>query len=419
MFCYEQILQSGNAVFVQVGSLLNVLFTVICIVAVYSAFQKGKYRGWKVTPEALLCFGLLSLAALSLIWSICPDITIEKGKKSIPYLGAFVLIMPLCATDQKQLRLAINVTIFLGGIILLGQAFATYGRRSIVLQLGNSDIDTNPLAVASYAGYVGICALFSIYGKKFSPEVAVKIAIFCLGVYVIFKGSVRGQLIALTVVCFIWLPIIAQATFKRSTIFALLGSMVIVGSILYALYQVRETGRWQMTQVESATEGRYFMVTSLLEYWSSAGVGAWMLGLGSSSAYDIIGFYPHNVPVEVLAEEGLLGFIIYACFGGVVLRRAGKLMFSKNLEQVTRVNLGILLALFCFDGILSLKQGSLIGSSSWMGMGVTVGWITSRLEKDKRKNIQQRQNMSYYYAQVQQQQDYHPNYRPDTSEFLR
>ena len=321
--------------------------------------------------------------------------------------------MPLCATDQKQIRLAINTTVYLGGIIMLGQAFATYGRRSIVLESALGDVDTNPLAVASYAGYIAICSVFSIYGRKFSPLIALKIAIFCLAVYVIFKSSSRGQLAAVTAVCFVWLPIVARATMKRSTILAFLAALIVVGGILYFINEVKDTGRWQTQHVETATEGRFFMATSLLEYWAGEGVGAWMLGLGNSSSFKIVGFYPHNIPVEVLAEEGLLGFFIYLCFGLTVLRRAGRLMFSKNLEQETRVNLGIFLALFCFEGILTLKQGNLIGSSAWMGMGVTIGWITSRLEKDKRRNIQKRQqNLAYFYAQ---QQGHHSN----TSEFLQ
>lgn len=412
MFCFEQILQSGNAIFVRVGSLLNIYFAVVCIVAVYSAFQKGKYRNWRIAPEALYCLALLSLAALSFLWSVSPNDTREWGQKSIPYLGAFVLIMPLCATDQKQIRLAITTTVYLGGFIMLGQALATYGRRSIVLEAVGGDVNTNPLAVASYAGYIAICAVFSIYGKKFSPLIALKLAIFCLAIYVIFKGSSRGQILAVAVVCFIWLPIVAQATMKRSTIFAFLGSIIIVGAILYVLNEVKDTGRWRADQVELATQGRFLMVTSLLEYWANEGVGAWMLGLGSSSSFKIVGFYPHNIPVEVLAEEGLVGFFIYLCFSFTVLRRAGKLMFSKKLEQESRVNLGILLALFCFEGILTLKQGSLLGSSGWMGMGVTIGWITSRLEKDKRRNILQQQNTAYFHAQRH-------GHSPNNPEFLR
>ena len=83
MFCYEQILQSGNAIFVRVGSLLNIYFAVVCIVAVYFAFQKGKYRDWKIAPEALYCLGLLSLAALSYLWSISPeDYDSKKGRRA-------------------------------------------------------------------------------------------------------------------------------------------------------------------------------------------------------------------------------------------------------------------------------------------------------------------------------------------------
>ena len=111
-----------------------------------------------------------------------------------------------------------------------------------------------------------------------------------------------------------------------------------------------------------------------------------------------MGFYPHNVPVEILAEEGLLGICLYLGFCFAVLFRAGRLIFSEYLEQDTRVNLGVLLALFCFEGILTLKQGSLLGSSAWLGAGATIGWITIHLKRDSKRNFRNKQNLNYHHS---------------------
>ena len=254
------------------------------------------------------------------------------------------------------------------------------------------------MAVASYAGYVGICSLFSVYGRKFSPVVAIKIGIFILCTFVIIKSSTRGQLIALTLVCFIWLPIIAKASLNRSTVVAFFGAAIVASVIIYTVYQFKDSGRWRAEQIETASDGRFEMTYTLLKYWGNSGIGAWIFGLGSSSSFKVVGFYPHNVPVEVLAEEGVLGLCLYLSFCFAVVFRAGRLIFSDHLPQETRVNLGVLLALFCFEGLLTLKQGSLIGNSAWLGVGATIGWITLQLKRDVKRNLRNKQGMDYYYA---------------------
>ena len=350
--------------------------------------------------------GLFFFVCLSYLWSVSPENTWKHIEQNLPYLGAFILIMPLCATDAKQLRLVVNTTVILGAIILLGHGFSGYGRRSVILAIeAGKTLEGNPLAVATYSGYVGICALFSIYGRKFSPLIALKGAIFLLAAYVIVRSSSRGQLIALAAVSFLWLPIIARATMKRSTILAFLGAIVIVGAFIYTIDQLKDTGRWQAAHYETATIGRLEMSMTLLDYWWKKGAGAWLLGLGSSSSYKIVGFYPHNVPAEVLGEEGLIGFSIYLAFIYYVLSRAGKIMFSPMLSTEGRVNLGILLAIFCFEGILTLKQGSLIGNCGWFGVGLTIGWITSQMQADvkrsKREQFRTQMHQGFLHAPPQ------------------
>ena len=397
LYAAEQLFQVGTPVLLKFGAVINFAFVAVTALAVLNALRVGRYRGRRLPPEAWWCGGLLAFAAFSFFWSVSPGDTVRILQTSLPYIVAFVLIAPLCATDQEQLSLAVNTTVFLGAIILVGHGLSNYGRRSLVLAyVGGQDVESNPLAVATYAGYVSICALFSIYGRKFSPLIAIKAVVFVLGAFIIIKSGSRGQLAALAAVSFLWLPIIARATLKRSTILAMLGAIVIVCAALYTVDQLRNTGRWRTGQFEVATSGRLEMITGMLYYWGDAGPFAWLLGLGNSSAFKIVGFYPHNVPVEVLTEEGLIGFLMYLAFSLSVLNRGGRTMFIKDLKVESRVNLGILMAIFCFEGILTLKQGSLMGNSGWIGIGITIGWVASRFHRTAKKNQTHRLNASYY-----------------------
>ena len=386
----EQLLQQGHPIFIRASAGVNVLFAAVSILAVLNSLRQGKYKGWRIPPEGWYCLGLFSLAFLSYLWSVSPPTTLIHLKAQAPYLVAFIMIAPLCATDQKQLRLAITTTVFLGAIIMLGHAFSSVGRRGIEIGYVRGEvIEANPLAVASYAGYVGICSLFSIYGRKFSLLVAAKIGILFLSAYVINRSGSRGQLIALVAVSFIWLPVIAKATLKRSTVIAILGSAVILGIAAYTYTNVLQgTGRWQEASVEKSTFGRFDMALRLLEYWVGQGPLTWLAGCGSSSSYEIVGFYPHNVPAEVLAEEGLFGFALFTAFICAVFFRSGKMMFSSNLPIETRVNLGILVAMFCFECILMLKQSSMLGSVRLFSVGMTIGWLGDRLKVRARRHKQ-------------------------------
>jgi O-antigen ligase len=105
------------------------------------------------------------------------------------------------------------------------------------------------------------------------------------------------------------------------------------------------------------------MVTALLRAWSESATSV-LFGLGNSAAFDpaIAGFYPHNVPLEILGEEGLLGFALYlvllamvvsaACVG---LRRAGDDLRQRGLVAAA-------VASVIFAWLVTLKQGNAIGS---------------------------------------------------------
>src|SRR4029077_19239722 len=81
--------------------------------------------------------------------------------------------------------------------------------------------------------------------------------------------------------------------------------------------------RWSEQSAQEDVSGRLnnaiFLVR--LAYESPETV---LIGLGNSASYDprILGIYPHFVPLEVLAEEGLIGFGLYAMILYCVLQSA-------------------------------------------------------------------------------------------------
>ncbi|MCC6142136.1 MAG: hypothetical protein IT389_16165 [Nitrospira sp.] len=107
-----------------------------------------------------------------------------------------------------------------------------------------------------------------------------------------------------------------------------------------------------------------------------------LLGLGNSASYDprILGIYPHFVPLEVLAEEGLIGFGLYALILYYLFKSVVRSFRLIGDDQSERMLLGGLVGLCMFTLLLSFKQGSLLGNLEFFMLAIILGryeWILS------------------------------------------
>lgn len=115
--------------------------------------------------------------------------------------------------------------------------------------------------------------------------------------------------------------------------------------------------------MEGAMSGRFDNAILLVQLCYRS-VETIIFGLGNSAASDprILGIYPHFVPLEILAEEGLIGFALFGLVLYSTARNAFECHSQLNTTSVDRKVFAALLALFLFTSLLSLKQGSLLGN---------------------------------------------------------
>ena len=77
---------------------------------------------------------------------------------------------------------------------------------------------------------------------------------------------------------------------------------------------------------------------------------------------ELIGVYPHVVLLEILGEEGVIGFVLFVSIVLVSVRQAKRFkavtILSKEAKKVYAANFGCLI----YTLLLSFKQGSLINS---------------------------------------------------------
>ena len=386
-YTLEQFLQFAHGFFRSNGFLVNVATVLIVIGSILYSVSTGRMKRVKLTTSHYLWIALFGWVTLSVVWGSFKEAD-QILIQSIPYLMGFVILGPFCAQNDKQIDNAVQTTVFFGGLVLAGMLFCSFGSRGLSLGFeGGKEIEGNPLAVATYGGYVSTCALFSIFHKRGNVIFLVlKLAIAILGLYTIVKSGSRGQLAAVVVACGIWLPVTGGMTFKWSNILLLMLAIgVFIGGVSF-VGEVGLTDRWETGSLTADRDSRFSAVMFMVNKYIEAGPAYWLVGLGTSESYKYLDTYPHFVPVEVLIEEGLVGFALFFAFLTGITRSGWRVLSSANISLETRINVGCLLTLFTFQFGLSLKQGSLIGSPLLFCIGLCIAISVRRiLADDKRK----------------------------------
>ena len=243
-----------------------------------------------------------------------------------------------------------------------------------------SDIEANPLAAGTFGGYLLIAGVFSIYsGKRRGRMFLFHLLVAALGLYTIFRSGSRGQTIAAIIAVMFWLPIVAKIAAKKSTILALvIATMVMVGAT-YLVSHGENLERWSSEALQSRGFGSLQGGAAMAQAAASEGVMHFLFGLGTCSSFAVVGWYPHMVLLEVLGEEGLVGFLLLIFFIFQVFLNGYRLMKQEFSEPQTRIHLGLLLSIFTFELILSCKQGSMLLSpgAGMFCIGLPILWVAA------------------------------------------
>jgi O-antigen ligase len=381
MIALESVVQQGNSFLLRNATFMNYAIAALIAVAAAFAILKNKFRV-RIPLPAILYAAMLGVTSISYFWSESPSDTYANLMKNLPYVFTFGFLIPICACDEKQLNTAIRVLIYFGALVALGTAISSVGRRGIILTTQNGvAVEANPLASSSFAAYVGIAALFSVWGGKiFSPKPLIKIAIVGIATIAIVNSGSRGQLLAFALVCIAWLPVMARASVKRSTIFAIMAAVLLSFFAVWMIDQLGWTERWDSRSMMKAQSGRIEMWKFMVNTNFEKGPIAWLFGLGSSASFKYFGNYPHNIFAEAFSELGLVGLVLLLAILFIVFRDGLRLMRTNQLSQETRVNFAILMAFFSFNLIVAMKQGSLLTSSlSVFTIAMTISWLSSHL----------------------------------------
>ena len=372
LFGLEQWGQAKIPILAANSSFTNYIIGSIVATALIVQFlkRKIKIRGYPIAGYLVTFFFLY--AYTSSLWAPNVEVSAAQWWKAWPYIITFVICAPFLTGDTPEIEKMLENFILLGFILTLLLLFTvSWENRGVLIEYGSARSIGNPLATAQMAGNVIIAA---VLGKNLSPIkpweiVRWVVVVACIALAV--KAGSRGQVISLIIILSLFWAI-NQRKLSFRTIFSTLAGCTLIGLIIGLFIQEfwgAENVRWSQEQMTKDVSGRFDMALRLLSIWWKGNFFTIIFGLGNSASFDsrIIGIYPHIVPLEILGEEGLLGFLLYILILALVVKSFIKSYFFTRDFPNERMVVVTIAAMLVYAFFLTLKQGNLIGNMDmWM-----------------------------------------------------
>jgi hypothetical protein len=368
LFGLKQWGQSSTQLLLDHREFTNFAVAVIAAVSVVRAARRRSCLFCGVTPTAAWIAALLAYALVSTVWTPDPGASLDQWELQAPYMIIIPLLAPLLFFDLDDTRPAFLWTTFAAAAIcILALAFGSWGGRGLVLYGGLTDTDndfleTNPLALSGMAGTAFLIAAMSL-GRPTRPLLRLLFAV-CIPITlaVVLRSGSRGQLIACGIGLLFSLPIAYRPKDGRSFAGLMFAAVIVLGLAYGGASLVHiDAARWSASATSQDVGGRIDMAQALLSA-STSSVFTTIFGLGNSSAFQIVGFYPHIAGLEIVAEEGLVGAVMYCVILFLSFRSIKRISAYPLLRDSERNALAIIAGLFVFELVLTWKQGSLLGS---------------------------------------------------------
>lgn len=364
MFGLDHWSSSQIALFYHNSWITNMFVAAILVAAALVQVARRHSIRYPINRSQVLIVGLLVYAAVSTVWSPYEQ-AVEIWTTRWVYLCLGVLVLPLLFREERDFDNARNGTIIIGVVLSVCLVmFGEWRNRALVVRHASAGtLLSDPLNIAVMGGFLLLAAIFA--GKSsFGLWMIVRWTAVVASVGLVILSGSRGQFAFMVAVALILLPI---SHYMRNLwgYFRIAFAMCLFGAVSFVFYDqyVAKDARWQLDQLLDDWNGRWEMVSRLVEAWWSQ-PSSLLFGLGNAAAYDprIVGFYPHVVPLEVLCEEGMVGFSVYLLLLSRVIKNADSAFGLIKTRRDLRASCATYLGFVLFTFLLSLKQGSLVGS---------------------------------------------------------
>lgn len=347
----------------------TVLCAVLVLIAMSYSFVKsgGRMKDILNLPLALYLF-LAIILLFGLAYTPAPSYGFEKSTR-FATLGLIAFLAPIFFThNRKDVKMMIWILLIVGIILSLGTVIAPYyGTLRIAAKTRGGFLEAGALQTAAKIGMGSLIAFIFVIMAHTSNRLRVAslvvvplaiagiimtesrapflglIFIFMVAMFIFRKGVSRG-----------WVPIVITVT--------LIGVVVLLIKMPETVTQrmsILWRGGYALEKTIALRFEPYFWVANELDQpILGHGPGAYAVGRGIGD----IRYHPHNIFLELLYEQGLVGLIIGSSFLWLIFRRwrqTSKLvyLYELDIETFEIVHMAGLLFLFMF--IQALKASDI------------------------------------------------------------
>ena len=390
VFGLKQWAQGTMVFFVQHGAIPNLCIGLLLILGLTVKLLRGERVFSPYPGVGWSTLMLYAYAGLTLLWTLDQNKSVELLLQALPYIVTMVALAPLLISKREDLRpVALTLLVFGGLLAVLILVQAHWFNRRIVMAGASFESDAaNPLAMAQLGGYLMLASILLHFRSLRLFGWLLRLGLTGLGLMLIIKSGSRGQFLGLLAVLILFLPLRQRINDPVKFVGFLVSFLIVAGLALWLqsgfTTEVATGQRWTSDKMVTDMAGRFHNLGTLFSVWSIDSLGKLVFGLGNSASYAIrqMGIYPHFVPGEVLAEEGLPGILLYlSLVAGSLgnIRRAYALVRDKAEDRAAMALFG---AILTYEFLLSLKQGSLISNTFFFGMVIVLGRIRRIYETD-------------------------------------
>lgn len=370
VFALEQLFAAHSRYFFVRPVLVNLCIAVVVCFAFSRSMLRGGTTKSILTWELLIYIILIAYVATTGLWADTGK-ALHQVYSTLPYLAAAILVALTVANSR-------DVDGFIVGLIYLGVPLVAAIALSPYFGVGGmtapwrsdiygNDIRLNYLQIGFSAGVVLVCiSSRDVAGNKFL-NVLSRFVVCVITIYVMVKSGARGQTLLSVIAAglvFLWSG--GGNRFIRNYFmltFVMFSAVWLLALFISDVWTVSGSNRWSVSKVMEDASGRLELAVYGLIKWAQS-IYNMIFGIGHYSIASAKGAYPHIVPLEVLAEEGMVGFGLYFALLISFLRKGFRNAFSMRRSNVWCGDDLILLVLIILSFLLSLKQGTVLGN--WM-----------------------------------------------------
>lgn len=344
-----------------------------------------------------LVMALFVFAFASGLWTIAPEWFTEQWNLTAPYLGLLLLICPLLASSTDDVYDGLVGTIWLGALLTVLLLFTvSWKGRGVTFQIdhwrlvgvknASTFLTGNPLAAAEMAAYVMLSCVLLNFKRLDGLAKVLRWFIAGIALVLIVLSASRGQFFGSLIALIVFIPVSRPVRNLAQFGGVAAATLLVIAIGYWALSTFAAPGnRWSTEAMTGDMYGTRFLTSmAVLRAWFNAGPLRWIVGLGSCGSFSpsVNGWYPEVHMAEAFGELGLIGGTLWCWIIFTGLRTIVRTYRKVKDFALLRGQLATLGSMFCFELILSFKQGSIIGGLNLYMFAIILGRFELAVDRE-------------------------------------